>query len=208
MLLADGAIGTGDRRLDVAQHGVGPLEGGMAGGPATRAGRERDVPAAGVGNAAKAFEPVGEDGGAFGDDFLGHALHPLSLEAGDAAQLDPPGAAILRGLNRHDNRLLARAAAPRLAARVLTTEIGIIHLDPAIEPHALAGDAHDLGELGLDLPGRRLRDAEPAAELNRADPLLGLGDQIHGAEPSRQRHLGGVEIVPAVSEVCRRQALH
>src|SRR4029453_14095368 len=49
------------------------------------------------------------------------------------------------------------------------------------------------GELGLDLPGCRLSDAEPATELDRTDPLLGLRDQIHGAKPSRQRHLGGVE---------------
>jgi hypothetical protein len=32
-------------------------------------------PTAGVGDAAEAFEPIGDDGGALGDDLLGDALH-------------------------------------------------------------------------------------------------------------------------------------
>lgn len=93
-------------------------------------------------------------------------------------------------LNRHHNRLLAGSTAARFAAAVFATEVGVIHLDAALEPLLLARDAHDLGELGLDLPGGRLRHPEAAAELDRGDALLGLRDEIHGAKPRGQRHLG------------------
>jgi hypothetical protein len=49
------------------------------------------MPTAGVGDAAETFEPIGDDGGAFGDNLLGDALHSLLLEAGDAAQLKAVG---------------------------------------------------------------------------------------------------------------------
>ncbi len=47
---------------------------------ASRSGRHRHMPAAGIGDAAKAIEPIGDDGGAFGDDLLGDALHALFLK--------------------------------------------------------------------------------------------------------------------------------
>ena len=95
------------------------------------------------------------------------------------------------------DRLLAGAATPRLAARLLTTEIGIVHLDAAIEALVGNGEAHGLDEFHLDLPGGRLRHAEPAAQFNRGDALLVVSDTL-------------VELnsVPAVNEVWRWQALH
>ena len=68
--------GAGDCRLDVAEHGVHPVEGRMACSLASRSRRHRYVPATGIGDAAKAFEPVGDDGGTFGDDLLGDASSP------------------------------------------------------------------------------------------------------------------------------------
>ena len=114
----------------------------------------------------------------------------LPLEAGDAAEFDALRPAIVGGLNRHDNRLLAGAAAASFASVALAAKVGVVHLDAAMEPLALAGDAHDLGELGLDLPRRRLRDAEPPAQLDGGDALLGLGDEVHGTEPGRERQFG------------------
>ena len=69
-------------------------------------------------------------------------LHPLSLEVGDAAQLEAPGRPSSKGLNGTDNRLLARTAATCLAARAQSAEI-------VIEALGLACEAHGLGELGL-----------------------------------------------------------
>ena len=50
--------------------------------------------------------------------------------------------------------------------------------------------ASRLHQLVLDLPGRGLGDTQPAAQLDAGNPTLALGQVIHGAKPSRQRHLG------------------
>src|SRR3954447_13909770 len=47
-----------------------------------------------------------------------------------------------------------------------------------------------LHEFVLDLPGRGLGDAKPAAQLNAGDAAFALGEVIHGAKPGTQRHLG------------------
>jgi hypothetical protein len=51
--------------------------------------------------------------------WLRQALHAATLEAHDALELDASGTAIVRRLNRHDNRRLAGAAATGLAAAPL-----------------------------------------------------------------------------------------
>jgi hypothetical protein len=124
------------------------------------------------------------------DDLLRQALHAATLEARDALELDASGTAIVRRLNRHDNRRLAGAAATGLAAAPLAAEICVVHCHAAVEALCLSSYAHDLGEFCLDLPGRSLRDAQPAAEFDGGDALFGLRDEIHGAEPGREPHLG------------------
>jgi hypothetical protein len=45
----------------------------------------------------------------------------------------------------------------------------------------------------LEQPGGRLRDPEPAPELDRADPAFALGQVVDGREPDGQRQLGVLE---------------
>src|SRR6478609_7098685 len=124
---------------------------------------------------------------------LASDLMRLLLKRAMRRTLRRAGRFAVRGLKRHDDRPLAGAAAARLAAGALATEISIIHLDAPIERGAVVVEAHDLGKLGLDLPACGLRRSEAAAELDRGDALLGLRDQVHGAEPHCQRQLRGVE---------------
>ena len=189
VLLVDGAVGGNDGALDVAEHRVRPFERRMACRTPARSGRDREMRAAGVRDASEADEPVGHHPRTRRDDALRKALHATALEACDAPQLDPARPAVVGRLDRHDDRLLAWAAATGLSAAALAAEIGVVHLDPPVERRAVVGDAHHLGELGLDLPRRGLRDAEPAAQLDRGDALLGLRDQVHGAEPRREADL-------------------
>src|SRR6476469_5940117 len=128
--------------------------------------------AASVGHASEAREPIGDDKGALDNDALSQRLYALPLEARDAAHLEPRGCLAIRRLKRHDDRPLARAAEAGLAAGSLTAEIGIVHLDAALERSAVVVEAHHLGELGFDLPGGRLRGAETATEFDRGDALL------------------------------------
>src|SRR4051794_39914482 len=64
VLLTDGAIGSGQGGLDVAERGVDPFEGRRQRGLATGAGSDRLVSASGVGDTPKAGEAVTDDGAA------------------------------------------------------------------------------------------------------------------------------------------------
>ena len=129
VLLANGAVGAEKRALDVAEHGVHPLEGGMARGPATRPGRDRHMHAAGISDAAEAREAICHHGRARRDDALREAPDTLAFEACDAAELDAPRPSFLIRLNGHDNRLLAGAATAALSAAALAAQVGIVHLE-------------------------------------------------------------------------------
>ncbi len=101
-----------DRALDVAEHR----------GAATQSGRQCDVDASSIGEAAEARQAVGDDGRSRHDD-------ALAFEAGYAPDFDPLRPPLGASLDGHDDRLLARAATPALATTALATEIGVIHLD-------------------------------------------------------------------------------
>src|SRR5512132_4102522 len=62
VLVADRSIGADDRRFDVAESGVDPLEGRREGGFAARAGADRLVGAAGSGDATEARQTIADDG--------------------------------------------------------------------------------------------------------------------------------------------------
>lgn len=70
VLLADGAVGAGDRAFDVTEHRADPAEGGMTRRATAGARGDRNMHAAGVGDATKAGEAVGDDGRARRDDAL------------------------------------------------------------------------------------------------------------------------------------------
>ena len=163
--------------------------------------------AAGVGHATEAREPIGDDGRARRDDALGEALHAPALEAGDAAELEARGP-LLSGLNRHDDRLFAGTAAARLAAGALATEIGIVHLDTAIE--GLLALSRRMTSASFVLifqavvcvtPRRRPSSIEEMPCLVCVMRYMARNHTVSGTFVESK-------IVPAVSEVCRRQALH
>ena len=60
----DGAVGSHDRRLDVAERGVDPFESRRFGGLRSRAGDDRRMRAAGLVDGSEAFQAVGDDLGA------------------------------------------------------------------------------------------------------------------------------------------------
>ena len=168
-----------------------PLEGWMPSSLAARSGGDGDVRAASVCQPSKAAKTISHDCGAGRDDPFGEALNAGAFETGDAADLEAQRPPVAIRLNGRDHRLLAGAA--DLAAAALAAQVGVVHLDPALQRDSVVHDPHHLGKLGLDLPGRGLCDAEAAPQFDRGDALLGLGYEIHGAEPRRQRRLCRVE---------------
>src|SRR3954452_21775709 len=194
MLRADMVVGAGDRGLDVAQAGVDPLERRPARGPLAGTGRHREVLAAGLLDRRPAGQAVADDIAPGGEVPLGQPLHLLLAEALDHAHPQPPRPALGRGLDRGDDRRLARGTAAALAARALAAEVGVVDLDPARELR-LGGlaHAHRQHQLVLDQPSRLPLDPEPSRELDRADPVLALGEMVDRREPGGERQLGVLE---------------
>src|SRR5690242_330316 len=93
---------------------------------------------------------------------------------------------------RRPGRLLA-GGTPAPPPRTVPTEVGVVHLDPALQPLPPLPLGHDVHDLLLQRPSVGLLDAETPAQLDRADAVLGGGDQPHRQEPCPERQLGGVE---------------
>src|SRR3954451_13675497 len=136
--------------------------------------------------------PVGDQAGGRGQVLADQPLDLFFPEALDGQELDLARPAVVAGRDCRHERLLAGGAAAALA-RAVAAEVGVVHLDPAVQALGVLPSGHHGHDLLLQGPGVGLLDAEPAAQLDRADPVLGGGDQPHGQEPGRERQLGGVE---------------
>ena len=125
---------------------------------------------------------------------LGDPLDLLLAETLDHAQPQPLRLPLGRGLDRGDDRRLARGAPAALAARPLAAEVGVVDLDPARElRRRRLARAHRPHQLVLHQPGRLSPDPEARAELDRADPVLALRQVVDRDEPGGQRQLAALE---------------
>src|SRR5512144_2051929 len=88
VLVADRAIGADDRRLDVAQRGIDPLEGGCQHRFAAGAGADRLMRAAGRGDAAEARQSIANDGAGGIQAALGQGFDLRAPEAPHPAQFE------------------------------------------------------------------------------------------------------------------------
>jgi hypothetical protein len=182
-------VGAGQHGLEVAQHRVDPLELGQI----TRLERPHylgRVNATGLGDRGKAGQPVTEHRRIGQQAGLGPLGNGLECESAD--QIELHAHRLARGIERHrrhERHLVLRASA-RLAFRALTTEVGVVQLHRATQ---LAGRfllGHRVVDLVVQQPGRGVAHPQIALEGQRRDAGLGLADQVHGQEPSRQRQLG------------------
>src|SRR3954454_7315858 len=129
VLLPDGAVGAGDRRLDVAEGGVDPAEGRRARRSSPGAGPDHLVAAAGLGDGPEAGEAVADHLAARAEAALGEARDGAAAETAHPPQLQADRLALRRGLDRGDEGRLARRAAAALAARAPAAEVGVVQLD-------------------------------------------------------------------------------
>src|SRR3954463_7954331 len=104
VFVADGVEGAGQTGLEVAEQGVGPLEGGGPDRLPARARDDRPMAAAGIGDATEGVEAVAVDRP--GGTQMAHrpALDRDPAEVGDPAELDPHRLFLRGGFPRRDNR--------------------------------------------------------------------------------------------------------
>ena len=109
--------------------------------------------------AAKHAEPVGDDIGAGLERGACELSDRKAAEGFDGPKDDLIWLAIVRCRDRSDERRLACCAA-LAAAGPGAADIGVVHLDVAFQAFARVTLQHDLGELVLHHPSRRLGDAK------------------------------------------------
>ena len=122
MLAADGAVGSDNCGLDIAEGGIDPAEGRDSSRCGTRAGYDDLVRAAGVLDAAKALKTVADHRAVRVEAALGECRDGVPAKAGDAPQFQADWLAVRRGFNRGDERRFAGGAAPALASGAFAAE--------------------------------------------------------------------------------------
>src|SRR4029077_3628306 len=89
MLAVDGAVGSCDGGLDVAQRGVDPFERRRACRLRSRPGRDNLMRAPGIGDAGETLKAVADDSAVRIEAALGEHCNRSCTEAGDSAQFQP-----------------------------------------------------------------------------------------------------------------------
>ena len=190
VLAADGAVGSGERGLDVAQRSVDPFEGRGMDRLWTRPGLDHVVDASGLGDGTEAAQAVADHVTGWVEAAFGEFGHRVAAELGDPAQLDVNRLAFLGGLDGGDERRFAARTTAAFATRALAADVRVIDLDTAGQTRLGVTFEHDLLQLVFDFPGGCLRHAQAAAEFDAGDPLFALGQMIHGSKPQPQGQLG------------------
>ena len=179
----------GQRGLEVAQHGIDPLELGQV--PRLEgAHHPRQVNTACFIDGGKAAQTVAEDDTAGLQAGLGPLADGLGREAAEQIELQPcRPTGLVQRQRRHERHLVLRAAA-RLATRALSTEVGVVQLDRAGQLVSGLLIGHRAVDLLVEQPRRGVAHSEIALERQRRHPGLGLADEMYGQEPGGQRQLG------------------
>ena len=111
----------------------------------------------------------------------------------DHRQLHANRIPLAGGLHRRHERGLARRAAPALAAASLAAQIRVVQFDQARQRPVPVALHHHLHQFVLQASRRVVGNPQLPVQLHRRHSFLGLGDQIHGLKPHRQRQFGGLE---------------
>ena len=207
MLGTYGSIGSDQSRLDVAQRRVDPFEGGRFGGSRACAGLDRGVRASDVGDGRETRKTVGQDSGVGGERRSGELADRDKAERFDRPQDDLIGFSVVRcGDRRHERRLaLGPSSAP---TRTSAADVGVVHLQAPFNRLLALRSSMTCASLCFITqavvwvtPSRR-----PSSMLEM--PFLDCVKRKIALNQMRSGSLLEANMVPALTEVCLRQALH
>ncbi len=175
--------------LEVAQHGVDPLELGQVPGLEC-AHHPGHVDAPGFGDCSEAPQAVAGDDGLGQQAGLGPLGNSIRREATDHVELEPDGLSdVVHRDGRHEGDLVFRTS-PGLAPRAFPTEVGVIELHRTAEQASSFLARHGAVDLVVQQPGGGIAHAQVSLESQGRDAGLGLTDEVDGQKPGRQRQLG------------------
>ncbi len=181
--------GTQHHGLEVAQHGVDPLELGQI--PRLECtDHPGHVDASGVGDCGKAAKAIA------GDDGLGQQAghsplgNRLRREAADHVELEPDRlTVVVHRDGGHEGNLVFRTPA-RLAPGASTIEVGVVQLYGTAQQSGSLLAGHGVVDLVVQQPGGGVTHAQIALERQGRDAGLGMADEVDGQEPGRERQFG------------------
>jgi len=183
------------RRLDVAEQRIHPVERGMLRGLAATAGHDRHAPAACGRHRRKAGQAIRVDDRVWLQTAPRIACNLALLEALHTTQVHFHRPTVLRRLNGSNERNLVVRPTAALTGQ-LATQVGVVHLDPLAEGALTTALQHHLHQLVFHPPGGVVFDPEVTRQLHRRDALLALGEQEDSEEPLGQRELCAVKDRP------------
>jgi len=196
MFFANRMEGSRERGLDVAEQRIYPFERGVLRSLATTADHDRHMQTASGLDGGEARQAIGEDNRARHQTGAGIARDLALAESADTTQMQFHRPAVLRRLNGGDERGLVACAATAPAGH-LTTEVGIVDLNPVAERVLPTTLQHHLHQFVLHSPGGVVFDPKVPRQLERRDALLVLGEQIDREKPFRQCQLRAMEHGPS-----------
>ena len=175
--------------LEVAQHGVDPLEFAQVAwfGDAHHFGH---VDAAGFGDGSKAPQAVALYDRLGLQTGLGPLGYRLRLEAADDVELDVQRLDGSVHRDCCDDGNLVFRASTGLAASSLATQVGIIQLHGATKEARGLLPRHGVVDLVVQQPGGGVAHAQVPFEGKRRDARVCLADEVEGQKRGRQRQLG------------------
>ena len=179
-------------------------------------GRKRLMKAACTLHRGKTTQGVGEHDRARLEVTLGPSGNLVALKRADTAQAHPDRPALGVELHRGDERRLARRPPPTFAPTALPAPVRIIELHRTAQRARVVALLHHLHQLVLERPRGVVAHPQLSGQLQRRDPVLRLGHQVHRHKPSAQRQFrtrqdracGQRDLIPAPVTLVQGTALH
>ena len=189
LAVLQGVEGAGQAGLEVAEHGVDPLELRQV-TRLERADHHRHVHTAGIGDCGEAAQTVAENRGLRRQACLGPLTDRFAREAADQVELQVSRvASVIDGDSGHERHLVLGAPSG-FAAGALAAEVGIVKLHDAAELMGVVLRGHGAIDLLMQEPGGVVALTQLALQGQRRQPGLGLADEVDREEPGAQRQLG------------------
>lgn len=190
--VAEVRVGTRQHCLEVAQHGVDPLELRQVPGLAL-ADDLHELSELGVGHSGKAPQAIAAHigtrrqfgAGPLGNRIAGEFSHRRHLDVQRIAR-------VAERDRRAEGDLILRATA-RFTAGSLAAEVCVVHLHRARRAMLRLTLGHCRNEFVMHQPGGRVTHADVALESQSRQPGLRLADEVDRKNPLRQRQLGSAK---------------
>ena len=180
---------SGQRGLEIAKHGVDPLEAGQV-ARLEAADHHRKVKATGIGHRTEAGQTIAVHAGARCQIGLGPLADRFGCEPSDHIELDENRMPVIIDRDRRDKGNLVLGAATDFAACTLASEVSVIKLHRAAELVGGVLRGHGPVDLLMQQPGRGVTHTKLTLERQGRQPCLSLTDEVDGQEPGRQGQFG------------------